>query len=115
MADARFLAEVVKFYVAGGFARLLLRAPEDQLGRVIHMAAFTGPGHPRAFAVRIIAKEIPGLAWRGLLKRLSIDQLGYTTIDLMLDMGFDVNVLSRMVGKHVAVEVKDQEQTLQGG
>lgn len=107
--ETRFVAQVMKFNVED-WIWLTLKAGEDQLGRVIHLAAFTGAGAPRAFDVRIVAKDIPGLAWKGLLKRLSIDEFGYTRITMMLEPGFDVNILARMVTRNVAVEVKDTKE-----
>ena len=107
--ETRFVARVSKFYVQGGFVRLLLDIEPSQLGRVIHLAAFTGGGvdNPRPFAVRIVAKEIPGLAWQGMLKRLTIGQLGESGVDMLLDLGFDLGILARMTDRDVAVEAKE--------
>jgi hypothetical protein len=111
--ETRFLARVQKFYVQGGFVRLLLDLDPSQLGRVIHLAAFTGGGvdNPRPFAVRIVAKEIPGLAWRGMLKRLTINQIGGSSVDMLMDKGFDLGILARMTDRDVAIEAKEVDDS----
>lgn len=115
MTETRFVAQVAGFSVQVDHVRLTLRMTEDQLGRVIHLAAFTGAGTPRPFAIRIAAKEKAGLAWNGWLRNLNIDQYGYSKAVLMLELGFEMQVLAALIDTNVAVEVKDAGQIEGGG